>query len=355
MTRRRLAVALVALALVAGPVAAHGNYVSADPQVSTDGTVRIELAVVVTEGFLVLHTDDNGTPGEPVGHRAFDGNIQSDYAVEFDDAYWANRSGNVSVWIVLHRDDGDGEFDPADDPVQTTGSDGSIVADRFAVRTAGTGAFNVMAERDQAQETDRNAVTLRSVRLGTDGYVVIRADAEGAPGRIVGQQALPAGAHGPVDVTIDEQFYERRPEDFALWAVVHASDGDGSFNSSDDPAVRVGDSRVMTRFFVERTDPIEQTPTPDPTATPTITESTPTGSPTPTATPTPDHDDHEHTDASPTDATSTSGSHDDHEQTTSTPTPAGTTASPGQPGFTAAVAVVVVLGFGLLARRRVRR
>lgn len=367
MSPRRAVLVILGLSLLAVPVAAHGNYVSTDSQVSADGTVRMELTVILADGFVVLHADAGGEPGEPVGHGAIEPFVHPDYAVDVDAGWWANRTGNVSLWAVLHHDDGDGEFHPSDDPPLRTGADDRLVADRFAVRKAAAGPTNVMAEREKAQATGTNVVTIRRVRLASDGYVVIRA-AEAGPGRIVGQRALPAGNHSSVNVTIDETFYERRPEDFKLWAVVHASDGDDTFEPAEDPAVRVGNGTVMTRFAVERTDPIEQTPTPE--ATPTAKTAAPH---TVTETPT-HHGDHEHTtatsghgdhDHSPT-ATQEAG-HDDHDHThegeTATTARSGedghdhthsetATASPGQPGFGVGLAVLGVLLAGLLAYRR---
>lgn len=339
MSPRWTAVVLAALTLLAAPVAAHGNYVSVDAQVTADGTVRLELAIVVTDGFAVIHTDDGGEPGAVVGHRAFEGYFHPDFEVELDAGYWANQSGTVSLWAVLHRDDGDGRFNPSDDPPLRTAVDDELVADEFMLQKASAGPVNVIAERDQAQETDRNEVTLRAVRLATDGYVVIRADVGGTPGPVVGQQALAAGEHRPVNVSIDEPFYERRPEEFALWAVVHRSDGNGEFNATADPTVRAGETPVMTRFFVKRTDPIEHTPTPVATETATVT-ATEAG-----------HDAHEHTHTA---ATTTTEGHDEHEHT-ATATPDGrasedshdhddhdhdTTETPGQAGFGLLVAVL---------------
>ena len=160
MEGRLAAAVLLALLLATVPVAAHGNYVSADPQLSADGTVRIELAVVLTDGFLVIRADDDGAPGEPVGHREFEGAIRHDYRVELEERYWANVSAAEPLWVVLHRDDGDGRFELGEDPVETTG--GRQVRDRFALGRSDAGPVNVIAERDVPQETDRNRVTVRT-------------------------------------------------------------------------------------------------------------------------------------------------------------------------------------------------
>lgn len=357
MGLRTVVVLLVALALVAVPAGAHGNYVSADPQVSADGTVHIELVIAVADAFVVLHTDEDGDRGTPVGHREVDDFVNPDFEVALDPGYWAEQSGNVSLWVVLHGDDGDGQFEPRDDKPLTSATSDEVVADRFAVRV-GTGPVNVIAEGDHAQETDRNQVTVPVARLASDGYLVVRADDDGSPGRVVGWQTLAAGNHTDVTVTIDGYFYETRPEDFALWAGIHRGDGDGQFNASSDPAVRVGDARVMTRFFVKRTDPVERTPSPTATASPTTESSgaaggSPTGaSPTqttaePTATQPPTA---AAVQSTPTagDCPRTTHTHDGSEVHTDCGTPTAVTV----PGFGGAVAVIAVLLTSLLALRR---
>lgn len=356
MTSWRVALVLLGLTLLAVPAVAHGNYVSADSQVSADGTVRVEFGSLVTDGFVVLHLDDGDSPGEVVGHAAVDDFQLIDFPVSVESATWDDLGSSFGLWVVLHGDNGDGQFNPEDDPPLTSATSDQLIADQLTVRKAADGPVNVMAEREQPQETGQNRVTLRTVRLATDGYVVIRADENRTPGRIVGQRQLSAGEHDAVRVTLEEYFYETRSERFGLWAVVHTSDGDDTFDSAADPPVMAGDARVMTRFVVKRTDPIERTPSPTPTASP--------ASPTPTA------GGHDHTHTAP--ATTAAGSHDDHSPTaTDTVAPDRTTAgshdhddhdhatpeptaTPGQPGLGAVVVLLGLVVFTLLAivRRR---
>lgn len=340
MTPWRTALVLVALVLLAMPVAAHGNYVSVDSQVSADGTIQIELAVLVTDGFVVLHTDQDGQPGEVVGHAGIDGYIGSDIAVEIDQEFWTGQSGNITLWAVMHRDTGDGSFDSDDDPPLRKSESDELVADRFVVRKAPVGSVNVIAERDDAQETDRNQVTLRAARLADDGYVVIRADDGGEPGEVVGHRALPAGEHLDVTVPIDEDFYETRPERFQLWAVVLDSDGDDRFDPTEDRPITAGDEWVMTRFSVKRTDPIDRTPTAsDGDDHHTETDGDSGGSDTAGTEP------HDH------DGTADDHHHDDgHDH--GSPSTAPEAATPGQAGLGIVVSILALLTIALFGIRR---
>ncbi|MFC6733176.1 hypothetical protein ACFQH3_04170 [Haladaptatus sp. GCM10025707] len=56
---------VVAASLLAGAtaVSAHGNHLSADSQVSGDGSVMVERLFVDQDSYLVLHADDEGEPG----------------------------------------------------------------------------------------------------------------------------------------------------------------------------------------------------------------------------------------------------------------------------------------------------
>lgn len=252
-TRGLIAVAAVA-GLVVGvlPAAAHGNYVAADAQVSDDGTVRIELVVAVTDAFVVLHAGGSGGP--VIGHRAVgDGFVRPGMTVRIDPGHWANTTGSRTVAAVLHHDsDGNGRFDPSADPPLEGAGSGEPVASRFAVRN-GSGRVNVLAERERAQTTNASRVLIRRVRTAVPGYLVVRADANGSSGRIVGREPIGAGIHRNVTVRLDEGFYRDRPERFPLWAVVHRGDGDGSFEAGADAAVEAGGSPVMSRFSVRRT------------------------------------------------------------------------------------------------------
>ena len=336
----RLVTAGVLLLLVATiPVAAHGNYLESDTQTTADGTVTIEVLTAVTDGFVVLHEANGNEIGPVVGYTdPGEGPVHTDLTVQIDESYWQNVTNHTTLFAVLHRNEGDEEFDPDTDPMQASAS-GDLVATRFMVGKTDENRSLVLAETDHAQEVNSSQVTVRSVSLASDGHLVIRANADGAPGDVVGQTALSAGTHRDVTVAIDEHFYSHRDERFSVWAVLHCGDGDGQFDPDGDRPQTVDGARIQTQLDLHRTGDIEAHDhgTPSPTATPTSGNET--------------HDqDHSHTETTTPAPTPTYSP---------TPAPAPdptdpptTQASTGQaPGFTLLGGLVALLTFGLLARR----
>lgn len=61
----------------------------------------------------------------------------------------------------------------------------------------------------ESQTSDGTAITVSSVTLPTDGYVVVHADADGTPGAVIGySDLLPEGTSTDVTVTFDEPLTE---------------------------------------------------------------------------------------------------------------------------------------------------
>lgn len=307
-----IAVVTLLIASLAVPVAAHGNYLAADAQVSADGIVRIEAVTLITTGYVVLHADDAGEIGEVIGHvkpaeNVFHGNL----SVPMNESYWATVTGHTTIWAVLHHDaDNDEEFDPAQDP-PIGGSDDPDHAIQLTVGKGERPAY-VLAEAEHSQKTNVSEVVIRRVHLPEDGYLVIQTDVNGSPGDIIGQTALAAGSQENVSVSLDEHAYHHQPEQFPLWAVIYVGDGSGEFDDGD-VLVTADGSSVASRFVVERTGDLDAGH--EHTATPTVTAVV-TASPTPT-----EHDhDHEHGEESETASQS------------STPIDTPVTTD-GQPGF----------------------
>lgn len=297
--KRLVLVGIIVLVVATLPVAAHGNSIEADTQTSTDGMVTIELLTVVTDGFVVLHEAEGDEIGPVVGYTSpGEGPIHTELTVNIGAGYWQNVTNHTTLYVVLHRNEGDSSFNPQEDPMQESAS-GSLVATKFTVGKTEGNRSVVLAETDHAEEVNSSTVTVRRVELATDGYLVIRANDDGNPGEIVGHTALSAGTHHDVQIDFDEHFYSHQDERFSLWAVVHRSEGDGTFDPESDRAVTVNNTPVQTQFSLHRTDEVEDhdhgTATPTPassdhheeahTHTPTKTDiANPTTSP-PTDTP----------------------------------------------------------------------
>jgi hypothetical protein len=276
-TAALLAALAIAAALAGASVAgAHSvNYVSADPQVTPDGTVLVEAAFVEESGWAVVHerTADGDSYGEALGATRLprQNAFYTDIAVTIDGAAWANWT-TEEVVVVLHGEDGDGEYTSADPPL---GGFGVVVTDRFVVEP-GHRAI-VTGEDDFPQRAAEPTVTVRQVSLSEPGLVVVRNRT--AEGRVVGTRALDAGTHRNVSVPVNETFYTATDGSFAARVSLHRDDGDGTFDPAADPAIEADNETVATRFSVEPerrggvvTTPVPTTAPPDAgtaTATPT--------------------------------------------------------------------------------------
>jgi len=291
-------VALLALPVAAGTVpgsdgsveapalggATHGDHVSVDAQAVSDGTVVVETVSAVGPSFVVLWTETDGTRGEPVGHASVPAaSFRTSVAVDVADEHWSGWAGNRTLRVVLHRDDGDGSFDPADDPSMASrnpAAEASVTLGR-----TDEGSDRVLARVFGAQRLRDGALTVRRVDLSRSGYVVATS-IEGD--RVVGTRALDAGTHRNVTVALNDSFLADQRRDFRVRLVAYRDDGDGSFDAGDRP-VTVGGDRVATSLVVRRsvttgtgtpttTRPLVITPTPGgstatadpPAASPTV-------------------------------------------------------------------------------------
>jgi hypothetical protein len=98
------------------------------------------------------------------------------------------------------------------------------------------------------QTSDGSTVTVDSVTATVDGWMVIHADADGAPGPVLGQTAVMAGVTDNVVVALEPAL----EADSSLWAMLHVDEGTVGvyeFPGADVP-VKNGDAIVMAPFMV---------------------------------------------------------------------------------------------------------
>jgi PGF-CTERM protein len=329
--------ALLVLSLVAMvPASAHVNDVSADAQVSPDGTVVAESVFVASDGWIAVFADKNHT--EVLGFRRLEADgFQQDVPVAIDEEHWATFDEST-VHVALLNDDGDGEFEPnGDDSVLTTFGRQATAA---VPLRKGTTAL-VTEEAFAPDWVNGSTLTLRRVTLPESGHIVVR---NASTGDVLGSTTLAAGRHESVDVTLDESRAFDGDGNYRLRATLHGDDGDGTYRASN-PDVTANGTVVSTRFRVRRSAPASTVGTPtgggggtEPATTavgpgtPTATESfvnTPTASPTSVGEPVAD------------------GTTD-----TEADTAAATDTVGDGAGFGLVAAVAGLVGAGLLARRR---
>lgn len=287
MGRSTLVVCL-ALLLVCSPVvvAAHDvNHLSADAQVSPDGTLVLESAYATSDGFVVLYRGWDGRDGEVVGVTEFSAARVdvTEVPVSLNDSAWDAVEGNATVTAVLYADDGErnGTFDPADSPQVSFGRATQVTFDV----ARGTSPVYVSAAGIGAQRS-AGEVTVREVSLAEAGHLVLSLSEGGEPGRTLGHVTLDAGTHENLRVGLNRSFLASRNGTFSVFATAYTDDGDGVLDADDRP-VRANGSLVTTRFSVSPVDDVETgTPT-SAVNTPTATAPPPTDSPTEATTPSP--------------------------------------------------------------------
>ena len=138
---------------------------SGDTTLTADGRLPVAAVALPARGHVVVHEAANGTLGPPLGHRTLDAGRHTSVGVSVAGA------GNRSVTIAVHRDDGDGEFDPAADPVVRVA--GTPVATSLSVSGAGADGgddpirvITPTATDEGATETD-TATTRTATAPGT--------------------------------------------------------------------------------------------------------------------------------------------------------------------------------------------
>jgi hypothetical protein len=224
----------------------HGDHVVVRPQVSSDGRVVVETVSTLAPSFVVLRTDDDGQPGAPVGHAAVTGGAElTSVPVDIDDQTWEFWAGNRTLWAVIHRDDGDGEFDPAtDESVARRSFSGKT---SFTLRRSQSGEARVLARQFEPQVVRDGRITVRRVDLPTRGHLVATSR-DGS--QILGTRALDAGRHANVTVELDESFVAEQQHQFRVRLVAYRDDGDGEFGDLDAP-VMAGGERVASELVVD--------------------------------------------------------------------------------------------------------
>lgn len=354
--RRPALAAALALACIAAlaaaplPVSAHINDIRADAQVSADGTVLVETAYVADDAWLAVYAGDDGERGELLGTRRMEGaGFRTDFAVTIDEESWADWSAGEArpVHVALHSDDGSGGFDREEDGLLT--SFGREATDRLMLERGepayvGTRAFS-------PQEVDDPSVTVRTVRLPTDGHLVARnvTDPGGeneAAGEPVGATALEAGSHDSVTIRLNESYYEDLGSRPRIAFTLYADDGNGAFGAGDEP-IRAGEDGVTTVVYLNRTDGSSTATATDSggsvVTTATVTDDGDDGSLVTTATPS----------VTPTDSPATTDGAADMDSGATDDATGQSTDTDGQPGFGAVAALLaaVVLAVGAARRR----
>lgn len=231
-----VAVAVVVVVAAGALVAAHGNGVSVSPQVVTEEGVLVESASITQEGYVAVHRDDGGEPGEVMGHASLEQGDNQNVRVPLD----AMPDGQQRVWVVLHEDDGDGEFNAGDDPpLESFGS----VAGRQIMVSPGDRPVYLSAPSEASQSVADGTVTVDRVAAAEDGRVLVQTVEGREPGDVVGSASVSAGVNEDVTVELDDGFVEEQGDYFGVYVTLANADGE---------AIEIGGESVSTRLSLQK-------------------------------------------------------------------------------------------------------
>jgi hypothetical protein len=180
------------LALAPGLWAAAVPSVTVSDQAVRDGSIVVAEVASSGPGWIVIHSEAAGKPGPVAGYAKVADGANRDVIVKIDTAVATPR-----LFAMLHLDAGTVgvyEFPGADKPVMV---DGKMVSPPFSV----TGLAPRVTARDQAPTAD--TVSIAEVLSAGPGWLVVHAEANGAPGPVVGYAAVPDGLTRDLAVKID--------------------------------------------------------------------------------------------------------------------------------------------------------
>lgn len=208
-----------------GPVVVDGapvtpefkvELIAANPQF-LDGTFTVSNVVTQQDGFIVIHSEQDGKPGPVLGVAPITAGNNANVAVTLE--------GSTSrVWPMIHVDTGEigtyefGTVEGADGPVVIN----NVVA-TTPVSTVPTIVMNdqIAVYGDGMDVAMAPVVTAEAVLSQGPGFLVIHQDNEGKPGPVAGVAPVADGFNADVAVELDPALVTP-----VLWPMLHVDDGE---------------------------------------------------------------------------------------------------------------------------------
>lgn len=213
--------------------------VSVLDQEIVDSSVVVPLVVSDAQGWIVIHTDNEGAPGPVIGFAGVAQGENTEVVVEIDTA-----GATETLYAMLHVDAGTaGEYEfPGDDvPVSV---EGQVVLAPFAI-TGGLVVEPSISVVDQ--DIAEGSIHIAEAASDGPGWVVIHTQMDGAPGPVIGYAALEHGLNQDIAVDVDPATATE-----TLYAMLHVDAGavgEYEFPGEDAPA-KADDQVVVIPFKV---------------------------------------------------------------------------------------------------------
>lgn len=218
------------------------DLIDAQDQFVADGQVTVGTVIAQQPGWLVIHSDADGSPGPVLGQTEVPAGLSSNVVVAL------SGEATGALWPMLHLDTGEigvyefGAVEGADGPVR--------VNDRTAVTSFSTVPHmrvnsQLVLGGDDMEAMAEPTLVARSVLSEGPGWLVVHADGGGSPGPVIGYTAVSDGLNTNVSVSLDPAGVTP-----VLWPMLHVDTGEagvyefGTVEGADGP-VRVNDA-VLT-------------------------------------------------------------------------------------------------------------
>lgn len=202
--------------------------VAVSDQLSLNGSVVVDEVYSDGPGFIVIHTDNEGSPGPVSGWAALPSGHSRRVVVDIDTSI-----ATPVLYAMLHTDTGEVgvyEFGTVE------GADGPVRVDDAPI----TPPFNATIVNMNDQFAADNTVTVKSVVSAEAGWLVIHSGDAESPGPVLGASQVEAGTNTDVSVTLEGDVTS------VVWPMLHQDTGEagvyefGTVEGADGP-VRVND------------------------------------------------------------------------------------------------------------------
>lgn len=142
--------------------------VTVEDQAIEDGMVTVPRVVSDGQGWIVIHADDDGSPGPVIGYAQVSDGANNDVSVEID-----TEMATETLYAMLHTDSGEMgtyEFPDGDPPVQV---EGNIVVQPFQVTGGLEGAQEATATPTGEEEEEEEEAVLPETGAAAGGTTAV--------------------------------------------------------------------------------------------------------------------------------------------------------------------------------------
>ena len=201
--------------------------------------VVIANVFAVGAGFVVIHEDSGGSPGDVIGNAPVVDGTNTDVVVELD----RDIVDGETLYAMLHIDaTDDGAYDPTNDtPYLTAGAE--LVNPEFDVTRPPT-----VTVTDQTADPANQIVIAEVDSSIGGGFIVIHEDTGDSFAAIIGSAAVAEGVNTNVTVTLDRDAVDGE----TLYAMLHidANDDGGAYDPPNDTPHVNTDGELLTPTFI---------------------------------------------------------------------------------------------------------